>query len=1047
MGLLLLIVTSEAWAQNTKGDRPVNNQRQVRETRSKSVKKKERGGTRDIAGRRLRTKDKSSANRANFKYPQPSPYSSKAVKSGERAAKPTGRVFTKSPRESKTRAWKGDVSGYRIRRVQPGKSEAARHNVYPQKGPYQRFVRKREKEKPPTYARTIKGERFVKHEPRVEERAWIGGTDKGPIKNKSISAKQHKVYSQEGPYVSYYNRKSRKGEKAVSNYEEISSIKKYSATPRSKAGKRKVYPASKSKSYVQHGRRNVYWGKIQRKERPVTTDLTGGPLRTRNYRSPRAGLVGRDTLEFFGRKPMADGSARTSEVRYSKNYKQGEKSWSGDISGYRLKKGTSSKTFNGFLFPKKNLPKPGIAGTPLSPRQGKSRSRQGQQAQLNPIPSGAPGGLLSGKGHGIKKQKGGGSISAGWNNKGNPLAGKAPGIGAAGIAGYKGNVQVSAGFSTEGPGDQGKIRRKDVRRAQKHGEDYKGFIKGAPTGFESKGSGYSGNIRRRDLTKPQKNGVDYRGFSKNFGVGYVSKGIGYSGNIKRKDIRGFSSDYIGYRGNMKRSEMPGFSQEGAGYSGNIRRSQIGGFEKGGAGYAGNIKRSQIRGFEKGGAGYSGNIKRSQIPGFEKGGAGYSGNIKRSQIPGFEKGGAGYSGNIKRSQIRGFEKGGLNYRGNIQYVGRIKSFENQGEGYPGALKAHRPGPGDSGPGAGFQGKLKRSEQPSIERQGAGYSGNIRRSTIRGFDRQGAGFAGNLKAKRKEKGGGSISGPWNNEGRAIATKAPLETRGPGFAGNVKFKKPEKGGGSVSGKLWNNEGKAVAVRTPLEKGGADYSGNIKFKKPEKGGGSRSGRLWNNDGTAIAVRTPLGEDAKAAGYSGKIARSRFKRDYVQNPNADKESLKKQAINKGYFALGDLKIKTKERSHGRTDKTSKEALASLKPGKGSVNAGEYARSMKMTWNYKHNPNSDREALKTIGPSRATARIQDYQGNLKMHKYTAPSLHPDAPYAHSQRDNVKGERTFLMNVKLTWSKLFRKNETQPEVVKQKPHRPRYDKREKGLWYD
>ena len=1028
MGFLFLVVTSEAWAQNTKGDRPINNQRQVRETRSKSVKKKERGGTRDIAGRRLRTKDKSSANRANFKYPQPSPYSSKVVKSGERAAKPTGRVFTRSPRESKTRAWKGDVSGYRIRRVQPGKSEAARHNVYPQKGPYQRFARKREKEKPPSYARTIKGERFVKHEPRVEERAWIGGTDKGPIKNKSISAKQHKVYSQEGPYVSYYNRKSRKGEKAVSNYEEVSSIKKYSATPRSKAAKRKVYPASKSKSYVQHGRRNVYWGKIQRKERPVMTDLTGGPLRTRNYRSPRAGLVGRDTLEFFGRKPMPDGSARTSEVRYSKNYKKGEKSWSGDISGYRLKKGTSSKTSNGFLFPKKNIPKPGVAGTPLSTRHGKSRSKQGQQAQLNPIPSGAPGGLLSGKGHGIKKQKGGGSISAGWNNKGNPLEGKAPGIGAAGIAGYKGNAQVSAGFSTEGPGDQGKIRRKDLRRPQKHGEDYKGFIKGAPSGFESKGSGFSGNIRRRDLNKPQKNGVDYRGFSKNYGVGYVSKGIGYSGNIKRRDIRGFSSDYIGYRGNMKRSEMPGFSQEGAGYSGNIRRSQIRGFEKGGAGYAGNIKRSQIRGFEKGGAGYSG-------------------NIRRSQIPGFEKGGAGYSGNIKRTQIRGFEKGGLNYRGNIQYVGRIKSFENQGEGYPGALKVHRPGPGDSGPGAGFHGNLRRSEQPSIERQGAGYSGNIKRSTIRGFDRQGAGFAGNIKAKRKEKGGGSISGFWNNQGRAIATKAPLETRGPGFAGNVKFKKPEKGGGSVSGKLWNNDGKAVAVRTPIEKGGAEYAGNIKFKKPEKGGGSRSGRLWNNDGTAIAVRKPLGEDAKAAGYSGKITRSRFKRDYVQNPNADKESLKKQAINKRYFALGDLKIKTKERSHGRTDKTSKEALASLKPGKGSVNAGEYARSMKMTWNYKHNPNSDKEALKTIGPSKATARIQDYQGNLKMHKYTAPALHPDAPYAHSQRDNVKGERTFLMNVKLTWSKVFRKNDTQPEVVKQKPHRPRYDKREKGLWYD
>ncbi len=30
-------------------------------------------------------------------------------------------------------------------------------------------------------------------------------------------------------------------------------------------------------------------------------------------------------------------------------------------------------------------------------------------------------------------------------------------------------------------------------------------------------------------------------------------------------------------------------------------------------------------------------------------------------------------------------------------------------------------------------------------------------------------------------------------------------------------------------------------------------------------------------------------------------------------------------------------------------------------------------------------------------------------------------------------------------KLFRKNETQPDNLKEKNHRPRYDKREKGLW--
>ncbi len=52
-------------------------------------------------------------------------------------------------------------------------------------------------------------------------------------------------------------------------------------------------------------------------------------------------------------------------------------------------------------------------------------------------------------------------------------------------------------------------------------------------------------------------------------------------------------------------------------------------------------------------------------------------------------------------------------------------------------------------------------------------------------------------------------------------------------------------------------------------------------------------------------------------------------------------------------------------------------------------------------------------------------------------------FAHSFRDNVKEERTLLMNVKLMWAKLFRKNETQPENLKERITKPKYDKREKG----
>ncbi|HRI80215.1 MAG TPA: hypothetical protein PLR06_11835, partial [Cyclobacteriaceae bacterium] len=92
LSVILLLWSSIAFSQNTKGDRPPkNNQKQIRETKVKSYKRKEKGSTRDIANRRLRTKGQSSANRANAKYPQPSPYSTgKIRKEPERAARPRG---------------------------------------------------------------------------------------------------------------------------------------------------------------------------------------------------------------------------------------------------------------------------------------------------------------------------------------------------------------------------------------------------------------------------------------------------------------------------------------------------------------------------------------------------------------------------------------------------------------------------------------------------------------------------------------------------------------------------------------------------------------------------------------------------------------------------------------------------------------------------------------------------------------------------------------------------------------------------------------------
>ena len=94
---------------------------------------------------------------------------------------------------------------------------------------------------------------------------------------------------------------------------------------------------------------------------------------------------------------------------------------------------------------------------------------------------------------------------------------------------------------------------------------------------------------------------------------------------------------------------------------------------------------------------------------------------------------------------------------------------------------------------------------------------------------------------------------------------------------------------------------------------------------------------------------------------------------------------------------------------------------------------------------SDKDALKVVAPGRAYARITDYQGNVKMSKYKDKRLLPDAQFAHTKENNVKSERTIMTDFKLLWTKIFKKNGTQPNAVKEKGVRPRYDKNERDLW--
>ncbi|MFM7858226.1 MAG: hypothetical protein ACKO96_41490 [Flammeovirgaceae bacterium] len=174
----------------------------------------------------------------------------------------------------------------------------------------------------------------------------------------------------------------------------------------------------------------------------------------------------------------------------------------------------------------------------------------------------------------------------------------------------------------------------------------------------------------------------------------------------------------------------------------------------------------------------------------------------------------------------------------------------------------------------------------------------------------------------------------------------------------------------------------------------------------------------------------------------------YIQNPRANLNSLKKREPKDGMFAVEGLQVKVKQRWALKHNPSSNQsALDVHTPNAVFSKANTFQGRVRLTRNYIHNPKSDKDALKVLAPGRAFAKINNYQGNVKMSKPSGKNLHPDSKFAHGNRNNVENERTFLMNVKLWWAKLFKKNDNQTEAVKEKVRKPRYDKKEKELWKD
>ncbi|HMV07593.1 MAG TPA: hypothetical protein PK325_02625 [Cyclobacteriaceae bacterium] len=811
----------------------------------------------------------------------------------------------------------------------------------------------------------------------------------GRISLGSASGRTRNFFSQRNRFVNNRSTSQRSQRYRIySNRSQVARAKRFGTKQNPPRVKGTAAPRTVSRPFISRKSTTPFagfWNQKPKGEKPYTKgDLAGRPLRTKNFETRKPVIVN-PTANPYRVRPSRSDRPYSGPIRggYVSATKSGQP-WKGDIAGRKIK-GRNYSTKRPAPGGKRIFPPP----TSISGRnRGRSASLPGggYRSVSGKISNGGSANPVRSLGRGS------------WNNKGRAISGR--------NAGANGNL----GF-------------------------YSGNIK-SRRGYNPQGETYTGNLKAR---KRIKGGGSISGAWNNNGRAVAGKNAGANGNL------GF------YSGNVR--PRRGYSPQGETYTGNIkaRKRVTGGGSISGAW---NNNGRAIAGKH---AGANGNL------GF------YSGNVRPRR--GYSPQGETYTGNIK---ARKREKGGGSITGSWNNNGRAIAGRNAGgdptvSRYQGNVKFQRRAKGGG------------SISGSWNNNGRAIAG---RNT--GGDPTVSRYQGNVKFQRKAKGGGSISGSWNNNGRAIAGRNaggdPTVSR---YQGNVKYQRKEKGGGSISGS-WNNNGRAIAGRYPGgDKNVSYYQGNLKFKPKEKGGGSVSGKHWNNNEQPTTVK-----DNRSTGmasfqgnikakkkdkpdvdyfpqkkrqfdfqpsmrdqgeeYTGNIKLARFKRNFIKNPNQADEALKKNRPDKTTYLVNGLQVKVKEKDYKKRPHAADGSMPGIAPGKNSIRASEYSRVIRRNWDYKRNPSSARAALRVREPGKAFLDATKYQGNIKMKRFDffrKKDLYPDSRFVKTNKNNTDEERSLLTNFRLWWARLFKKNENQPDHLKEKVKKPRYDKGEQGLWYD
>jgi hypothetical protein len=601
--ILLLFFATPAISQNTKGDRP----KSAREGRFKTGKKDRKGP--GFSSKRIRSGGRSAASSGGY-----SPRG--RARGGERAGRPLRPIFNVKNPSDKQRAWKGDITGRRVRQ----KNETST-KPYVHRQPAR------------TTKRTI---------PDREGRQNVA-TGR-PAKIPSATGKVRNVFPQKGKFVHNPSAKPRDTQRPVSNRTQLARLKTLETKKPPPGRKVRVIPRSVSRPFIRSKSINVYanFKRPKKKgERATTKDLAGRKIRTKNYETPSPGLIKARRVN-TGRKRVGDKPYRGPSGSYESVSGRAGRAWQGDISNRKIRSRSGKQPYK----------------TPGMFSRNKSATRTGRV----------------GTGGGYKT-----ATRPGEKRVGMAIPVRSPGIGARGIGNYRGNRRDLKGFRNQGElysGDRRGIRGfrnqgeqftgfMRARKAQRVSLGFPGKQKlfQSRPGFRNQGESYTGALKSKRAAKgggtvsgrlwnnngtalPPKIGkVNTSGFPGKYKLfqnrpGFRDQGEEYSGAIKTKRPAKGGGSVSGKLWNNEENPLPGKpkSQRGLSFSGNMKAKRP---LKGGGSVSGKLWNNEEK-----------PIPTKTFPESAKKIEGFPGKIKQFELtPGFRDQGEEFTGYIKMSRLR------------------------------------------------------------------------------------------------------------------------------------------------------------------------------------------------------------------------------------------------------------------------------------------------------------------------------------------------------------------------------------------------------------